>query len=380
MNHRSSHLVFWLLALCLLSSLAGCRKKETEATITGDPGALEVATLEVQARPFVATVPVTGTLVSRATVTVKAETTGRLLKFIKQEGDTVTAGEAVAWVDDENYRLTVRQDQTAIQVAEAALARTRVAAEHTTSELERARNLLKSGGITDRDLKSAEVAQRDAAAQVALAEAQLAQARAVLEAAEKRLRDTVIRAPIGGVIEQRFVNPGAYVEAPTPMFTIVDNQRLELESPVPSADLAQVRQGQRVTFEVNSYPGTVFEGSVIEMNPALDPATRSARVRIAVNNAGSRLRAGMFAQGQVLTGVEQRAIVVPAAAVYRSAGTASDAYAFVAENGKAVRRAVDVGRETNGQLEIRGGLKAGDRLIAERRVELADGVHVAPGK
>jgi len=154
----------------------------------------------------------------------------------------VSAGEAVAWVDDENYRLTVKLDQSAIQVAEAVLARSRVAAEHATSELERARNLLRSGGITDQDLKTAEAAQRDAMAQVTLAEAQVAQSRAVLDGAEKRLRDTVIHSPIGGVIERKFVNPGAYVEAPTQLFSIVDNQRLELESPVPSTELARVRR------------------------------------------------------------------------------------------------------------------------------------------
>ena len=369
-------------ALCLLPLLflSACRQKETEVTVRGEIPALEVRVLEVKAQPFTATVPVTGTLVSRAMVVVKAEVIGRLLKFPKQEGDAVTAGEVVAWVDDENYRLAVKLDQTAIQVAEAVLARSRVAAEHATSEMERARNLLRSGGITDRDLKAAEVAQRDSMAQVALAEAQLAQARAVLDGADKRLRDTVIRSPIGGVIERKFVNPGAYVEAPTQLFSIVDNQRLELESPVASTELARVRPGQRVTFEVNSYPKTVFEGAVIETNPAVDPLTRSAMVRIGVNNTSGRLKAGMFAQGEILTGVEQQAVVVPAVAIYRSAGTGGDAYAFVIENGKASRRAVRIGRETDGRLEIEDGLKSGDVLVAEQRIELADGVRVAPGK
>jgi RND family efflux transporter MFP subunit len=371
-----------LIALCLAALLivSGCRRKETQATVQAEAPALEVKVIPVEMRPFTATVPVTGSLVSRALVVVKAEVIGRLLKFPKQEGDPVSAGEAVAWVDDENYRLALQQARTAVQVAEAALARARVASDHNDSELERARNLIRSGGITDRDLKAAEVAQRDARAQVALAEAQLAQSRAALDVAEKRLRDTVIRAPVSGVIEQKFVNPGAYVEAPTQLFSIVDNQRLELESPVPSTRIAEVSPRQRVTFQVNSYPDTVFEGQVIEINPAVDPLTRSAKVRIGVNNASGRLKAGMFAQGEILTGVTRQAIVVPSAAVYRSAGTASDAYAFVVEGGKAVRRVVRVGRETDGRLEITEGLKPGDLLVAEQRIELADGVRVAPGK
>ncbi len=360
--------------------LAGCRKKETEATPQPEAPALEVGTVQVKAEPFTATVPVTGTLVSRASVVVKAETIGRLLKFPKEDGDAVAAGETVAWVDDENYRLVVQQDQSAIRVAEAALARTRVAADHNTSELERARNLIKSGGITDRDLKAAEVAQRDSVAQVDLAEAQLAQARTVLVAAEKRLRDTAIKSPISGVIERKFVNPGAYVEAPTQMFSVVDNQKLELEVPVPSTELAEVRQGQRTTFRVNSFPDAVFEGNAVEVNPAVDPLTRSATARIAVNNSGGRLKAGMFAQGEILTGVRQQAIVVPAVAVYRGTGAGAEAHVFVAADGKAVRKPVRIGRETDGKLEITEGLKPGDLLIAEQRIELAEGVKVAPGK
>jgi membrane fusion protein (multidrug efflux system) len=375
-SYRFLTLAVGLLGILLLGS---CRKKETEATKQPEAPAVQVQVLTVQTQPFAATVAVTGSLVSRSLVVVKAEIIGRLLKLPKQEGDPVSAGEALAWVDDENYRLAVAQSQTAVQVAEAGVARVRVMAEHNSSELERARNLIKSGGITDRDLKAAEVALRDSQAQVALAEAQLAQARSALDVAQKKLRDTVIHAPVGGVVEQKFVNPGAYLEAPTQLLSIVDNQRLELESPVPSTQLAQVRTGQRVTFKVNSYPETAFQGAIIEMNPAVDPLTRSAKVRIGVDNSSSKLKAGMFAQGEILTGVQQRAIVVPAGAVYRGSGTA-DSYVFVVDGGKAARRPVRTARETDGKLEVTEGLKAGDLLVAEQKIELADGVAVAPGK
>ena len=132
---------------------------------------------------------------------------------------------------------------------------------------------------------------------------------------------------------------------------------------------------------MNSYPKTVFEGAVIEMNPAVDPLTRSAMVRIGVNNTSGRLKAGMFAQGEILTGVQQqairrtgrgRSIAAPEPVATRTS--------FVVENGKASRRAVRIGRETDGKLEITDGLKPGDLLIAEQRIELADGVGVTPGK
>jgi len=376
---RNRTVLITLLAGGILLS-AGCRKKETEASAPAEASPVSVSVLQVQVEDLPVLIAVTGNLVSSTRVDVKAEILGRLTRFPKQEGDLVEAGEAVAWVNQENYQLAVRQAETAVQVADAGLERTRVMAAHNQSELERARNLIQSGGITDKDLRIAEMAQRDSQAQVLLAQAQLDQARAALDVAQKRLRDTVILSPVSGAIEKKYVNPGAYVEAPTMLFTVVDNQRLELESPVPSAQLGQVRAGQRVTFHVNSYPGVAFQGQVIEVGPAVDTATRSAKLRIRVDNSSGRLKTGMFAEGEILTGVVQRTIVIPSSAVYRGEGTSEGSYVFVVENGKAARRGVRIGREKDSRLEIVEGLKPGDVLVAEQKIELAEGVRVEPGK
>ena len=249
---------------------------------------------------------------------------------------------------------------------------------HSRSELDRAENLLKSGGITDKDLKTAQLAGRDAAAQVTIAKAQIEQARASLDLAQKHIRDTVIRSPISGEIQRKSVNAGAYVEAPTAVMTVVDNNRLELECAVASADLAPLRSGQRVPFTVNSYPGVTFEGRVIEINPAVDEATRSARVRIQVDNAVHKLKAGMFAQGEILTGVDAAAIVVSSNAVYRDDRSAKSAYVFVILDGKAARRDVRIGRERDSKLEIVEGLAPGDRLVVDQSIEIAEGVPIQP--
>lgn len=370
----------WFPILLAAAAAIGCRTAETRTVSPAEPAPAPASVLRVERRPFAATVVVTGSLVSSTRVEVKAETIGRLLKFPKEEGDRVTAGETVAWVDPENYQLAVRQAESVVQVAEAALARAKVVESHSRSELERARNLVKSGGITDRDLKAAELAEQDARAQTAVAAAQLEQARAALETARKHLRDAAIRAPVAGEIQKKHVNPGAYLEAATPVMTLVDNRRLELESLVPASDLAPIRAGQKVTFAVNSFPGAMFEGRVIEINPAVDADSRSAKVRIAVDNSAGRLKAGMFAQGEILTGIDSQAIVVPAAAVYRDDRSAKDAYVFLVENNKCVKRAVRIGRERETLLEIASGLQPGDLLIAEQSIELAEGVPVAPRK
>ncbi|MBI4875359.1 MAG: efflux RND transporter periplasmic adaptor subunit [Acidobacteria bacterium] len=369
------HALTYTLALAILS-LAGCRKEEKRAAAPQAPPPVRVKTLRVEPQTFAATVVVTGTLRSRSTVDVKAEITGRVVRFPKEEGQSVTAGEALVWVDDEQYRLSVRQAETAVGVVQAALERTRVQEAHAKLELERARNLLRSGGITDRDLKTAEVADKDTVAQVALAAAQVDQAQAALAVARKKLGDTVIKAPVAGEIQKKWTNPGAFVEPPTAVFTLVDNTRLELESSVPAAEAGPVRAGQRVEFRVSSFPQQRFEGRVVEILPAMDAESRSAKLRVRIVNPGGRLKSGMFAEGEVQTGATSSAIVIPSEAIYRDDAAAKSSYVFAVENGKAVRRPVRIGRERNGTLEILEGLPAGALIVAEPSIELADGVAV----
>ncbi len=368
--------VLLAVTVSLAALLAGCGRQEVRVRAASAPPPVPVAVEPVTAQPFHATVRITGTLVSNARVEVKAEVVGRITRFDKEEGARVAAGESLAWVNDENYQLALRQAETGVRVAEAGVERASLLEAHSRAEQERAENLKRSGGITDKDLKAAQLAERDARAQSAVAGAQLQQARAALEVARKHLRDTVIQAPISGEIQKKFVNRGAYVEAPTPVAAIVDNRKLELEAPVAAADIAPVTPGQRVTFTVSGYPGLEFEGTVIEIGPALDEQTRSAKVRVRVSNPGGKLKAGMFAQGEILTAVNGSALVVPAGAVYRDERAAGASYVFVVENGKAARRNVQTGRERDGKLEIANGLKPGDRLIAEQSLQIAEGVRV----
>src|SRR5579871_5082475 len=119
-----------LIALMLLVS---CGRKEIATSAASEPPPVSAAVITVASERFPLTVPVTGTLVSNSRVDVKAEVIGHILRFDKQEGDAVRAGEPVAWVDDENFRLAVRQAETALQVAAAALERARLLASHSRS-------------------------------------------------------------------------------------------------------------------------------------------------------------------------------------------------------------------------------------------------------
>jgi len=338
--------------------------------------ALTVQTIRIDPRPLDLAVDITGSLVSSVAVDVKTEFAGRLVAMLKEEGDAVTKVDLLAQLDDTDARLSLGQLRAALEVAQAALERAKVAQDHARQELERAQNLLKSGGITDRDFDAAKIADRDARAQVRLAEAQVEQSRQAVALAEKHLRDCRIVSPITGEVARKLVNPGGWLDGSVLLYRLVDNHRLELETYVASSDLGQVKKGQKVRFAVASYPGETFEGAITNISGAVDMQNRSASVRVAVPNPAGKLKAGMFIKGRIITGTKAEAIVVPVDAVWRRSGEAP--YVYVVAEDAAQKREVQTGQEEAEGIEITSGLAAGETVIVEQNLELADGVKIAP--
>ncbi len=360
-----------LAALSL--ALASCSKEAAKSTA---PAPLSVRVVRVEPQPLEIALDITGSLVSSVAVEVRTEFPGRLISMTKEEGDRVSRGELLGQLDDADARLALGQARAALEVSEAARARAQVAEEHAANELQRAQNLLKSGGITDRDFQAAATAEKDAHAQVKLAEAQVTQAREAVALADKHLRDCRILSPISGEVEKRFVNPGGWLDGSALLYRLVDNRRLELETYVASSELAGVKKGQAIRFHVAAYQGEEFDAKITHMSAAVDVLNRSTQIRAAVPNSDGRLKAGMFVKGRIITGIQPNAIVVAPDAVWRRAGQTP--FVFVVENHQAEKRDVKLGREGTGGIEISEGLRGGDTLILEQNLELADGVAVTP--
>jgi len=364
--------VIGVIALFLLS---GCAREALSAKKEAPPP-LSVRTVTLQPKPLEHRVEITGTLISTVAVEIKTEVQGRLMSVLKEEGDFVQRGELVALQNEANPKLGLQQAEANLETAVAGLERVKVMEEHARIEDERAQNLLKSGGITDRDFQAAQMALNDAKAQGRLAEAQIEQARQAVAIAKKRLDDCRVFSPISGEIERKYLNQGSYVDGNALLYHVVDNQRLELELFVSSNDLGRLKDGQVVRFSVSSYPGEAFEARIKTINPAVQAASRSISVRATVPNPARKLKAGMFARGWIVTGIQSDGYMVPANAVWRRANQAP--FVYVVEGGTAHRREVTTGLEQPEGIEITNGLKPGDQVVTEQYMELAEGARVAP--
>jgi cobalt-zinc-cadmium efflux system membrane fusion protein len=183
-----------------------------------------------------------------------------------------------------------------------------------------------------------------------------------------------IRAPISGTIQTREAALGELIQADAPLMTIVNLKTVALEAQLFEADIARVRYGSPVTVSTQAAPGRKFSGKISFIGSEVDPQTRTVTARALIANPGV-LRPGVFATGQIQTGVGKLSIVVPESAVIED-GAAK--VVFVSKGDKYERREVTVGNESNNRLEVKSGLKQGEIVVTEGaaalRAQAAKGV------
>jgi RND family efflux transporter MFP subunit len=310
-------------------------------------------------------VEIVGTLAPKFSADVKSEVTG-----------TVTAVYVTEWVPvrkgDRLARLDTTETEAAISALKAVEAQARVAESRAKREYERAQQLQKFGLITPQAFDDAKSAVEAAEAAT---EASMAQTRT----AEARLAKSTLLAPINGVVALRGVNVGDRVEnmgGGDPLFRIVDNRLLDLTVSVPSSRLSAVKIGQVIEFTTDALPGRTFTGKVMFINPAIDPASRSAKVVVEVPNQDGQLKGGAFVKGRVVVGNRAGILQVPREALLNWNLEQQTAEVFVARADRAEKRVVKTGQSNGVTVEVLSGLDENDPVVTRGGFSLQPGDRV----
>lgn len=311
---------------------------------------VEPATLE-------RTLAITGTLTPLVEATVKAKVAGELEAVPVREGETVVRGQVVARIDRTELLARVAAREADVEAARAQL---------VWAEKNRAtqKALLEKGFISQNAFDNVQSNYDVAAARLRAAQAELALAR-------KSLGDAALVAPFAGTVAERHAKPGERVAVDARVLTLVDLARMELEAPVPAAAIAEVRVGQPVRFRVDGFGEREFEGRIERINPATTPGSRSISVYAVIDNPDASLRKGMFAQGTLMLGRSERALVVPASAVREEAGAT---YVYAIADGEVRRRKVKAAPpDAAGRVQVLEGLHAGERIVRSNLGALREG-------
>lgn len=347
----------WTLATMLLTlGAAGCGA-DVEAGDTGEANAAEgfsriinVEVAELGTSEFEETINLTGTVEAARDVMVGAEEGGTVVQVFREKGVTVRAGQAIAKIDDRILTAQVNQAR-----AQASLAR---------ESWQRRQRLY------EQDQVGSELAYLEAKYGSEQAEASLA-------ALERRLENTVIRAPIAGILEDRMVEVGTMVSPGTATARVIDLDPVKITAGVPERYALDVQTGASVRVHFDVLPGEEFTGTINYVGAAVNPRSRTFPVELTLSNQDRVIKPEMVANVSVVRGVVDDAVVVPQEALVR----VEDGYvAYVVESDGghdvARTRRVERGPSQRNQVVIREGLNPGDRLIVVGQQQVEDGDRV----
>jgi len=342
-----------LVALAVLALKKGARPAPVQPAAAGQPApALEFLPGDiavVEARELRQTMALTGSLRAVNQVAVKARVAGQVREVMVREGEAVSAGQVLISMDTSEYQARVDQARGALEAARGQL-------DIATQTRDNNQALLAKGFISKN-------AYSTAASQYEIARANLDSARGALDAAHKSLGDTVIRAPISGLVSSRTVQPGEKVSADNRLLDIVDLRQLELEAAVPAAEIMRVALGQKVEVGIEGLAEPV-PGTVVRINPATQSGSRSIMTYIRIDNPSGALRAGMFAEAQLTLANKAGVLTVPQSALQSSAG---NPYVYAIENGTLTQKPVTLGMRGRDQagvaVEVTAGLEAGVQIV-----------------
>jgi RND family efflux transporter MFP subunit len=289
-----------MLPLALV--LAACGTEAGNTPESAATAAVRIGTenvIEVTRDTIVVGPILSGELRAAREATVRAEIGGSMTEVTVEEGQPVRRGTLLGRIETRTLDDARQSAASAVRSAENQLAVAR-------REVERTEMLVKAGALAERELDTVR-------SSVTAAEAQLADARARMASAERQLGDTVLRAPIDGIVSRKAVNIGDVVSVGTELFTIIDPSSMRLEGSVPSDDLSRLRVGATVEFSVRGYDQR-FQGTIERIAPQADATTRQVPIFVAIPNVGGRLVAGLFAEGRVVS-ESAEGLVVPVNAV-----------------------------------------------------------------
>ncbi|MDN2708380.1 efflux RND transporter periplasmic adaptor subunit [Janthinobacterium sp. SUN118] len=332
-----------------VAELQASKKKQQDKTPVHELAQGDVAAID--ARALAVSLPLSGSLAPLTQATIKAKVSGVIHETTLQEGQSVAAGQILVRLDAADQRARLTQQQAMLDEAQARLS---MAAKNENNS----QALLKQKYIS-------QTAYDTTQNSVDLARAGVKSNAAMVDIARIALADTVIRAPMAGIVSKRHVQAGEKVSPDMPVYTIVNLAQLTLEAPVPSAEIPRIKLGQDVHFKVDGFGARDFAGKVTRINPTTESGSRAMLVYIAVDNGDGALRGGMFAKGSIVTERSSVAPLVPLAAV-RNEKQGPVVYALV--NNKVVAQPVTLGlrNEDEGYAEVTSGLVPGAKVIVAR--------------
>ena len=301
-----------------------------------------VIVAQAETRSFPLSAEALGNARANESVDIRPKITATLTEILFEEGQEVEAGDVLVKLDNLEQVADLAAAQAALVDSEASYNR--------SSELFKSNVVAKSQLLQDEAKKIAD--------------------EAMVSVTQKRLDDTIVRAPFAGRIGLRRVSLGSLVGPGTVITTLDDTHVIKIDFDLPEIYLSRLEQGLKVFAQSAAYPDHEFSGEVSSVDTRVDPISRTVRVRSVMQNPDGHLRPGMFLTVKLLNDSVE-ALVIPERALIPER---SVQYVYVVGDNQLVeKRTVQIGRRRPGEVEIVSGLSAGETVIVDGTQKAREG-------
>lgn len=312
----------------------------------GKPKAMpvKVSVFDVKKQSLTEGLQVTGNIMAMEEIRLVSETQGRIVKIGFTEGSQVSKGQLLLKINDADLKAQLKKAQSTLKL-------------RTESE-KRSSQLLAKGAISQ---EAYDMALTD-----------LNTTEADIELLKEQIRKTEIIAPFSGIIGLRYVSEGGYVTNTTPIATLQQLQEVKVEFSIPEKYASKIGKGDKITFTTEGNEET-YTASVYAIEPQVDAATRNVVMRAVCNNKNGTLLPGAFARVNVQFGEAGRVLTIPTQSVIP---ILKGQKVFVLQGDSVQERVIVTGKRAEQVIEVKEGLKEGEKVIVNGVMYLKQGSKV----
>jgi len=327
-----------------------------------------------------------GYVTARRRATVSSKVTGKVLEVFVEEGKAVKKGQVLARLDDSQIRASLSVAEAQLAAAQRGAAEDEARLKQAQLNLDRRARLIKEGVVGRAEVDDAQGDVDSLTARIAMAQQQVRVAEAQVTARQTDLTDMVVRAPFDGIAISKDAQPGEMISpvsagggfTRTGICTIVDMTSLEIEVDVSETYINRVHSGQKVEAVLDAYQDWKIPAHVITTIPSADRQKATVKVRIGFDQLDPRILPDMGVKVSFLREEEAPSAAAAAAARMTVPKTAirtidGRSVVFVAKDDRVERRAISVGNENGGVVDVLSGVNAGERVVLEPPAGMKDG-------
>jgi membrane fusion protein (multidrug efflux system) len=348
-GYEVMHGRFWPMAVLSATMMVACSQggegEEKSAEEDATP-AIPVEVAKATRGDIYASYSGTAPIEAFEDAEVIAKVGGEVREILVEEGDDVVAGQLLARLDGDRLRFEVAQSEANLQKLKR--------------DFQRNVDLKGKGLVSEGDFDKIQYEMQALEASYNLARLELGY--------------TEIRAPIDGVISERYIKLGNMIDAGTPAFQVTSLEPLVSYLHVPEREYRNLEPGQTATLEIDALQNAPFTGTVARVSPTVDPETGTFKITIEVSDSSRRLKPGMFGRISIVSDMHADALRIPRNAIIDDDGVST---LFVIDGDQARRRTIETGYTEDGSVEVLDGLSDEEVFVVVGQASLKEGTRIS---